>query len=216
MVAFYLQIWFQAIKDVGAVKSGIMSLPLVLSLIVVSVIAGGLVTAIGYYTPFTIVSTVIASIGAGLITTFTSDTGPEKWISYLVVFGAGAGLGIQQPITAAQTVLPIQDVPTGSSLMNLSQLVGGAIFVSVGQNIFANRLISGLATIPGIDTSSVIKTGATTLRNIVDDPASLRRVLAIYNNSLVEVFRVALGLSCVSFIGAVGMEWKSVKSKKRM
>src|SRR5204863_4041799 len=106
--------------------------------------------AIGYYAPFMILAAVISSVGAGLTTTFATDTGREKWIGYQIMYGFGVGLGIQQPIIAAQTVLPIQDVPTGASLMLFFQLLGGAIFLSVGQNIFTNSLVSGVANVPNV------------------------------------------------------------------
>jgi hypothetical protein len=45
---YYLPIWFQAVKGASAVKSGIMNIPMVLSLVIVSIIAGIAVTTIGY------------------------------------------------------------------------------------------------------------------------------------------------------------------------
>jgi MFS family permease len=46
-LVYYLPIWFQAIKGVSAVKSGIMSLPLILGTVIMSMVAGGLTTIIG-------------------------------------------------------------------------------------------------------------------------------------------------------------------------
>lgn len=48
----------------------------------------------GYYVPFMIANGVIMSIGAGLITTFTSKTIHARWIGYQVIFGYGLGLGM--------------------------------------------------------------------------------------------------------------------------
>lgn len=97
-------IWFQAIKGVSPVRSGIMNIPMVLALVIFSVLAGGLVTKLGYYTPFVYASAVLMSIGAGLLSTFTTETGSPKWIGYQVIYGAGVGLGLQQPLVAVQTV----------------------------------------------------------------------------------------------------------------
>jgi hypothetical protein len=47
-----------------------MNLPMILGLVVISMVAGSLVTVFGYYAPFMILSAVLTSIGAGLITTF--------------------------------------------------------------------------------------------------------------------------------------------------
>jgi hypothetical protein len=68
---YFLPIWFQAIKDASAVESGIMNLPMVLGLVIVSVSAGIITRRIGYFTPWMILSSIITPIGAGLISTFT-------------------------------------------------------------------------------------------------------------------------------------------------
>jgi hypothetical protein len=47
VLIYYLPIWFQAIKDASAVTSGIMSLPMVLGVVVMSIVAGGAVTLVG-------------------------------------------------------------------------------------------------------------------------------------------------------------------------
>jgi len=77
---YFLPVWFQAIKGVSATKSGIMNLPMILALVISSIVAGGLVTDFGYYTPFCIAASIIMAIGAGLLSTFEVDTGSAKWI----------------------------------------------------------------------------------------------------------------------------------------
>lgn len=48
LLVYFLPIWFQAVKGASAVKSGIMNLPMVLSLVLVSIISGIGVTLVGY------------------------------------------------------------------------------------------------------------------------------------------------------------------------
>jgi MFS family permease len=48
LLVYFLPIWFQAVKGASAVKSGIMNLPMVLSLVLVSIISGIGVTIVGY------------------------------------------------------------------------------------------------------------------------------------------------------------------------
>jgi MFS family permease len=219
MFVYYLPVWFQAIKGVSAVKSGIMNLPIVLSLVVATIIAGTCVTRMGYYTPFLYASTVITSIGAGLLTTFTTTTDHQKWIGYQVLYGFGLGLGMQQPSVAAQTVLAKKDIPTGASLMMLSQSLGGAIFLSVGETVFTNSLITHLQqAVPSQNGSDfaqlVVNAGATNLRNIID-PKFLPLALKAYNAAITKTFTVGLCLCCISLLGAVAVEWKSVKGEKQ-
>ncbi|KAI0491193.1 major facilitator superfamily domain-containing protein [Xylaria cf. heliscus] len=211
---YFLPIWFQAIQGVSAVDSGIRLLPTTLSVVVASISNGILITKIGYYTPTMIAGTAICTIGAGLLTTLQIDTGMGKWVGYQVLYGFGQGLCFQAPNLAAQTVLPRNDVSIGASLMFFSQILGGAIFVSVGQNVLNNQLLQRLRHVPGFSPALVQAGGATSL--IDSFPMEYRHdVLVAYNESLRTVFRVGLVLAALSVIGSAGMEWKSVKKEKK-
>lgn len=214
IMIYYLPIWFQAIKDVSAYHSGINTLSLVVGLVASSISAGALVQGIGYYTPFMNANSCLTSIGAGLITTFTPNTGHAKWIAYQSIFGFGVGLGMQQASLAAQAVLGRKDATTGISLIMFCQLLGGAVFVSIGQNVFANELVKGLASVAGIHPAAVAPTGATELRKTVD-PAKLTEVLSANNGTLVKVYEAGLTLARLSVIGALCMEWKDIKKTRK-
>jgi hypothetical protein len=191
-----------------------MNLPMILGLVIVSVVAGGSVSALGYYTPFMYAATVLMSIGAGLLTTFHVDSDHSKWIGYQFLFGAGVGMGMQQTLIAAQTALPSKDIPIGTAIMMFAQTLGGALMVSVGQNVFTNQLAKNLlAKVPDLDQNIVLVTGATELKHAI--PAKfLSGVLVAYNDALTQTWYVALALSVLSGFGAAVIQWKSVKGKK--
>jgi hypothetical protein len=211
---YYLPIWFQAIKGVSATKSGIMNLPMILGLVVMSLIAGGAITAIGYYTPAFYASSIFMAIGAGLLTTFKTNTGHSKWMGYQIIYGFGVGLGMQQPLICAQTVLHLDDVPVGTAVIIFTQTLGGALFISVGQNVFQNRLVEGLrSAVPGLDPSVVLAVGATSLKDAI--PARfIDGVQSAYNDALTQTWYVSVALAALTAIGAAGIEWKSIKGKK--
>jgi hypothetical protein len=191
-----------------------MNLPLILSLVTASLLAGGSVTALGYYTPFMIAGSILMAIGGGLISTFRTNTGHSMWIGYQVVFGFGVGMGMQQPLMAVQAVLDITDVPIGTSIIVFAQTLGAALFISVGQNVLTNRLVSGLLeAVPSLDPSIVLQTGATSLKAAID-PQYLSGVLFAYNRALDQTFYVITAMACLSIIGALGTEWRSIKEKK--
>ncbi|KAJ5675785.1 Sucrose symporter plant [Penicillium macrosclerotiorum] len=68
IMIYYIPTWFQAIRGVTAVRSGIDSLPMILSNVIGIILSGGLTTKFGYNAPFFIASSIIMSIGAGLVT----------------------------------------------------------------------------------------------------------------------------------------------------
>ncbi|KAI0195441.1 MFS general substrate transporter [Astrocystis sublimbata] len=210
---YYIPIWFQSVQGVSAVNSGIRNLPMLLSVVVASILAGGLITAFGYYTPFMIVGVAFAAIGGGLLTTWTPHVNSATWIGYQIIFGIGIGLGLQQPLIAVQTALDIKDVPVGTAVVTFMQTLGGALFVSVGNSVFNNKLVEELKhNLPSTDPAEILRVGTTNLRKL---PAEiLPEVLLSYNTALTTAFIVATALASVAIIGAVSMEWKSVKGKK--
>jgi hypothetical protein len=214
VMVYFLPIWFQAIKGASATDSGIMNLPAILGLVIFSILAGGAVTALGYYTPFMLVSAVLIPIGSGLLSTLEVDTGSPKWIGYQVIFGAGIGLGMQQALIAVQTVLPDNDVPIGTAIMMFFQTLGGALFISVGQNVFTNQLIKHLSVIvPDLTSEFVLTVGATEIKNKIDEQFR-EGVIFAYNLALTETFYVSVATGAMSVVGAAFMEWKSMKGKK--
>lgn len=214
LFVYYLPYYFQAIKGASALRSGIDVLPLILMQVLGTIIAGALTQKLGYYMPFVLLSVVFMSVGAGLLTLLETDSPTGVCVGYQLVFGFGAGLGFQQVSLAAQAVLPQSEVPTGTAIAMFVQLLGGAVFVSVGENVFTNKLVEGIAAarIPGLDPQTVVAMGATDLRRLVS-PEHVGAVMAAYMDALVRVYRVGLITACLSGLGAVGMEWVDVRGK---
>lgn len=214
VIVYFLPIWFQAIEGVSALESGIRTIPLVLAISLFSILSGIAVRKLGYFVPMMFVLVVLASIGAGVLTTFTPSTSEGMWIGIQVLYGAGLGIGMQQGSIAVQTTLTKKDISIGASLVLFAQQLGGALFIPVAQNVFNQKLVSGLGGLAGVDASEIVDTGATDLRDIVP-VAQLPEVLEIYNGAITTAFKVGLALTCASIIGASTMEWRSVKAEQQ-
>lgn len=161
-----------------------------------------------------IASTISMSGGLWLISTFKVDTLTYKWICYQAIAGMGVGVGVQQPLMAVQTVLSISDVPVGITVIIFFQNLSCALFVSVGQTVFTNKLVQGLAKyVPNLDSSIVLSAGATSLESKIPQRYLLGVTLA-YNDALASTFVVAACMGALSVIGSLSVEWKSVKGKK--
>ncbi|PKK43010.1 hypothetical protein CI102_11143 [Trichoderma harzianum] len=132
---YYLPFWFQGVNDIFAIGSGIRNIPMILSLVIFSLISGGLVSTFGYYAPFILASTILMAIG------------------YQILFSIGAGIGMQQTMVAVQASLKHDGIAIGTAIIIFTQTLGGALFIYVAQNIFQNKLVSNVATanIDGLD-----------------------------------------------------------------
>jgi len=135
------------------------------------------------------------------------------WIGYEALFGLGIGAGLMQTVLIAQTVLDIDDTPTGTAALIFFQTLGGAIMISVAQNVFQNRLLANLtAVFPGLNPAMVLGNGTTSLQDVVP-PEYLSRVLVAYNKALSETFYVGAAMASLSVFGSLEIEWKSVKGQ---
>ncbi|KAK4697772.1 hypothetical protein P7C71_g364, partial [Lecanoromycetidae sp. Uapishka_2] len=213
--AYYLPIWFQAIKGADAIHSGVDLIAYMVANALFSVLAGILVSKIGYFAPPAIIGTVISTVGCGLLTTLQVNSGPGKWVVYQVIISAGIGMAVQQGVIAVQTVLKLEQIPIGIAAIISMQSLGGAVFVSVGNNILQNTLNQASAAneLPGVDVKAVIRAGATQFRSIV--PATnLPALLVVYNDALRKTFTCAIPLSGLALFASFFLEWKSVKDKK--
>ncbi|KAG6001557.1 hypothetical protein E4U21_004097 [Claviceps maximensis] len=215
IMVYYLPIWFQAVQGTSAIQSGIKNLPMILSLVIFSILSGGLVTTIGYYAPFMILSTVLMSVGAGMLSTFSVDTPAAHWIGYQILFGTGVGLGMQQTMIAVQASLDGPDVAIATAIIIFSQTLGGALFICVAQNVFQNKLVANIAgaNIAGLDPAQVISVGATEVQTLIAKEY-LPVVLGAYNGAVTNTFYVSTAMACLSIVGAALVPWNSVKGKK--
>jgi MFS family permease len=213
VMIYYLPIWFQAIKGVDAIQSGIMLLPTILATVVGSISSGFIITRIGYYVPFFIFSAILMPLGAGLLTTLHTDTGAGKWIGYQILFGLGVGFGNQQPLNVVQTVLDRPDIAIASAVIVFLRFLGSSIALPIAQSVFLNHLVANLINLSSINPEGVVKGGVTDLRRLVT-PDQLPILLQDYNNAIINVFYIVVATSTLMAISCFFIEWKTVRPKK--
>ncbi|KAL4967809.1 MDR family MFS transporter [Aspergillus stella-maris] len=207
---YFLPLWFQSIKGSSAASSGLSLLPSIIPLSIAAISSGFILSLVGYYTPLMLFGSAMTSIGFGFLTTFTSETGKGTWMGWQVLLATGLGLSFPMPWSVIQVVLHSDDVPMGMAGVGFCIAFGGAVSVSVAQNIFTNLLRNGLEGIHGVDVNGVIEQGAT---GFLDSVSSESRdvVLRVYNGAVMGCFWMGVVAAIVGFCAAVGMKWKSVR-----
>lgn len=125
--------------------------------------------------------------GGGLLSTLQVDSSSAKWIGYQIIYGAGVGFGLNQPLIAVQTALPNHQIAEGTAVIIFMQTFGGTIFIAVAQNVFNNKLIANVRAqaIP-VDPVALLSVGATQLQKLVD-PQYFGRLQLAYNESITQV-----------------------------
>ncbi|PHH90310.1 hypothetical protein CDD83_3984 [Cordyceps sp. RAO-2017] len=214
-LVYYISLYFQAIQGVSAVQAGIKILPLLLATVVISVLSGAIISAIGYYNFVIIPCMVLFTVGSGMISTFDLDTPLRQWFGYQVLAGLGIGAGFQIGVLVVQTVLPQDMVPVGTACVQFFQALGGAIFISVAQTLFQNGLIDGLrAADVGIDGRVFINSGASEIKQVLARMGrldALDSVLRAYMTGLRHTYYISVACAACAFFAVLGLEWRSVK-----
>lgn len=212
---YYLPTYFQTIREDSAATSGYMMLAPLLGFMVGMVLCGTGISALGYYVPFMVLGSVLMPVFAGLMTTLTTSTAVGRIICYSAGLGFAGGIGFQAPQSAVQTSLPARDASLGLAVIIFAQNFGPAIFIAIAQTIFTNQLSENLrALVPGLSPGAVSQTGLTDLKTLVG-PENLEKALMGLDVSLMQTWYLAVGLTCVTMVGSLAMEWKSVKDTKR-
>jgi hypothetical protein len=198
VLLYYLPIYFQSVDNRTAISSGVLNLPLVLSLALGSMIGGVFVMKTGFAAPLQITGAVLATISSGLMYTFDVDTSMGRWIGFQLFYGFGVGLGFQMGVTIAQGNANIDNMSSVTATVFFFQTIGGSFSNSAAQSGFVNRILTELArTAPDIDPQAVIGTGATQIRHAFPAEQVPAIVLA-YMAGIKVTLAIAVGLTATA------------------
>ncbi|MEU8433377.1 MDR family MFS transporter [Streptomyces sp. NPDC029216] len=141
----YLPLFQQAVQGASATNSGLLLLPMLLSMMVVSLIAGRITTSTGKYKVFPIVGGAL--MVAGLFLLATMDTGTTRLVSglYMAVLGAGLGFLMQITMLVAQNSVDMKDMGVASSSATLFRTLGGSFGVALMGSLFTSRVTDTMA-----------------------------------------------------------------------
>ncbi|KAK3068902.1 hypothetical protein LTR53_013180 [Teratosphaeriaceae sp. CCFEE 6253] len=215
IASYYLPVFFQSSYGASPTMSGVYMLPSILAALILAVVAGRLVTVIGYYTPFSIASGIFMAVGYGLCSTLAAKPSTGEWIGYQILFGIGRGMGMQMPIVAVQTRLAPSVAPLAISLCMFTGMLFGGLFLSTSATILTNSLRTLIPKYaPTADLEAIVVAGATGFRKILT-PDQLEGVTVAYAKSVDRVFYLCAALACLCFIFSFGLGWTNIKPKPK-
>jgi len=127
----FIPLFIQAVQGDSATSSGTTVMPLTLSMVVASIIAGQIMSRTGKYKVLGIVGMGLLTLGMFLLFTMPIDTPRIVTISYMVVMGLGMGVGFPLFTLAVQNAFPIERVGTVTATLQFFRSVGSTVGVAV-------------------------------------------------------------------------------------
>ncbi|MFD9211751.1 MDR family MFS transporter [Streptomyces sp. NPDC059544] len=141
----FLPLFQQSVQGASATNSGLLLLPMLLSMMVVSLIAGRVTTSSGKYKIFPIIGGALMVVGLFLLAQM--DTGTSRLTSglYMAVLGAGMGFLMQITMLVAQNSVEMKDMGVASSATTLFRTLGSSFGVAIMGALFTSRVQDEMA-----------------------------------------------------------------------
>ncbi|MGW3787989.1 MDR family MFS transporter [Micromonospora chokoriensis] len=136
----FLPLYQQTVQGASATNSGLLLLPLMFGMLVVSLVIGRAITKNGRYRAYPIVGGVVMTAGMALLSMLDTNTSKLTSSLYMIVLGVGMGFLMQTSMLIAQNSVEQKDLGAASGAATFFRSIGGSFGISLFGAIFANRL----------------------------------------------------------------------------
>ncbi|MGW0502711.1 MDR family MFS transporter [Micromonospora sp. NPDC003241] len=136
----FLPLYQQTVQGASATNSGLLLLPLMFGMLVVSLVVGRAITRTGRYRIYPIVGGAVMAVGLALLSLLDVHTSKLQSSLYMIVLGVGMGFLMQTSMLIAQNSVEQKDLGAASGAATFFRSIGGSFGISLFGAIFANRL----------------------------------------------------------------------------
>ncbi len=207
----FLPQYLQLVHGVSATVSGLLLLPLLVGLLIMSIGSGLFITRTGKYRWFPLVGTVLVTIGLALLTQLGAHTSLGTISVYIFIFGAGLGLFMQVLTLVVQNAVPMSQMGVATSSVTFFRSMGGALGASALGAVLTSRIAAEFqqhlppATLAkGGDKVAQLVSSPDALKALkVSNPLLHEGIIQAYSHAIDTVFAVAFVVSALSIIAAL-------------
>ncbi|MET9736290.1 MDR family MFS transporter [Streptomyces sp. NPDC006458] len=136
----FLPLYQQSVQGASATNSGLLLLPMLGAMLVVSMIAGRVTTSTGRYKVFPIAGSALMVTGLYLLSLMDTETSRLTSGLYMAVLGAGMGFLMQITMLVAQNSVELKDMGVASSSTTLFRTLGSSFGVAIMGALFNHRV----------------------------------------------------------------------------
>ena len=122
--AYFLPLYFQALKKETPLQSGVDVLPLNAIYVPAAIIAGGIMTKTGQYKPIHWAGFAICGIAFGLFVLMGPNSPTVMWVFFQLICAFGIGVLMSTLLPAIQAALPESDVASSTGAFTFIRSFG--------------------------------------------------------------------------------------------
>jgi EmrB/QacA subfamily drug resistance transporter len=207
----FLPQYMQLVHGVSATESGLLLLPLLIGLLVMSIGSGRYISRTGKYRWFPLAGTVTVTVGLALLTQLGAHTSLVRVGLYILVFGAGLGLFMQVLVLVVQNAAPMKLMGVATSSVTFFRSMGGAIGASALGAVltatitqeFQRFLPRATLAAGGNQVSQLVQSPQALASLKHTNPALHEGIIQAYAHAISHMFAVAVPISIISVIAAL-------------
>ncbi|HSE29174.1 MAG TPA: MDR family MFS transporter [Candidatus Saccharimonadales bacterium] len=143
----YIPTFAQQILNFSATNSGIILLPMIVSLTAGSIVVGQIVNKTGKYKVFVIGGLALATIGVWTLSTLTAASGYWDLLWRMTLTGVGLGMSMPLFNLIAQNSAEQKDLGVASSAVQLFRNIGSTVGLAILGGVMNNALTQKLSNI---------------------------------------------------------------------
>ncbi|AGZ40869.1 MFS transporter [Actinoplanes friuliensis] len=210
----FLSQYFQVAEGQSATRSGLLALPLILSLAVASTIGGRIITTTGRWKPVLVAGSLLITLGLGVLGLTRDGTAYWQLSIGMGLLGLGLGTTLQNLVLAVQNSVNPSELGSASSSVAFFRTLGGTIGVSALGAVLAGQV--SRYTSDGLAALGVPAVSGGSSPRPADLPAPVRVVVeGAFGHATGNLFLYAaplalIALVCILFIREVPLRTSNV------
>lgn len=208
----FLAQYMQLARGANATQSGLMTIPMMAGLLIISTIAGAMISKLGKWKAIMVTGSILQLAGLYLLSTIHYDTNFVLVSVYMFILGAGLGMVMQNLVLIVQNAVTPAEIGVASSGIAFFRSLGGTIGVSVLGALMATKvgellgnkateLQTALAALgeQGQELGTAIAGGS--IPAVHSLPDSVRIIIeSSYGDAVAFIFLVAAPLSILTIL----------------
>ncbi|GAA1365981.1 MDR family MFS transporter [Arthrobacter rhombi] len=211
----FLAQYMQLARGANATQSGLMTIPMMAGLLIVSTVVGAMISRRGKWKAYMVVGSVLQLAGLYLLGTIHFDTDFVLVSAYMFILGAGLGMVMQNLVLVVQNAVTPAEIGVASSGIAFFRSLGGTIGVSVLGAIMATKvtdlmgeraadLKTAIASLGagGKDVAAALSSGNIPAVHSLPEPVRVV-IEAAYGDAVAHIFTVAAPLSILTILAVV-------------
>lgn len=211
----FLAQYMQLARGANATQSGLMTIPMMAGMLIISTVAGALISKFGKYKAIMVTGTFLQLAGLYLLGTIHFDTNFVLVSIYMFILGAGMGMVMQNLVLVVQNAVTPKEIGVASSGIAFFRSLGGTIGVSALGAVMASKVVelmnqragdiknalAGLGE-KGAEIGAALASGDIPAVHTLPD--SVRVIIeSAYGDAVAHIFAVAAPLGILTILAVV-------------